>query len=259
MAQRFCASNLIQEIQRPRCLSDPAAYNSHMKILILIFTLLTQPAIEITAEPDHHLTLENTQVRVFNVEVPSGTETHTHWHRHDYVYVAIGASTIVNSVEGKPQSTLQLADGETRFSPGPFAHAVRTVSQTPFRNITIEILQDEKLHHTPSPWKEIRGLDILDHGTKEILFVQDAIRATQFDLQPHAAAPIQTHPRPVLLIATADEELFLDDPRTHSPREPQAPLIHLKSGETTWLGNGFLHPIVNASDHTAKFITLEFP
>ena len=233
-----------------------------MKILpILLLTLLTTPAVEITAEPHHHLTLENPYVRVFNVEVPSGAETQMHWHRHDYVYVTIGPSTIVNNIEGRPTATLPLADGETRFSPGPFAHAVRTVSPTPFRNITVEILQDEKLRHAslPSPWKETRGLEILNHGTKEILFANNEVRATEYELQPDGMVPNERHTHPMLLIAVTDQDLFLNDPRVHDPHEPTTKSIHLPPGDSHWLPTGLIHPILNAAQHPAKFITLEFP
>ena len=62
--------------------------------LCLVATLLAAqalaPEVEITAEPHHHLTLENKSVRVFNVEVPPNSDTLMHWHRHDYIYVTLG-------------------------------------------------------------------------------------------------------------------------------------------------------------------------
>jgi len=71
------------------------------------------PAVEITAEPDHHLALENERVRVFQVEVPANASTLLHRHRHDYLFVTLGASHAGNEVEGKAAAALALADGET--------------------------------------------------------------------------------------------------------------------------------------------------
>ena len=42
--------------------------------------------VEITAEPSHHLALENNYVRVFKVEVAPHAATLMHRHRHDYVF-----------------------------------------------------------------------------------------------------------------------------------------------------------------------------
>jgi quercetin dioxygenase-like cupin family protein len=87
--------------------------------------------VEITAEPHHHLVLENKFIRVFRVEVPPGETTLLHRHNHDYVYVTLGASDLDNRVQGKPAAHVQLQDGETRFLPGNFAHAVRDLATTP--------------------------------------------------------------------------------------------------------------------------------
>jgi len=106
------------------------------------------PEVEITAEPHHHLTLENKSVRVFDVEIPPHADTLMHWHRHDYFQVTLGASEVVNAVKDKPPVTVKLQDGETRFSPATFAHIARNLADQPFRNVTIEILEDESLRNS---------------------------------------------------------------------------------------------------------------
>src|SRR5437899_8457485 len=88
--------------------------------------------VEIIAEPNHHLVLSNDQVRVFNVVLPPHADTLMHWHRHDYVYVALGASEVVNTVEGKAPVTVKLQDGQTGFLSAPFDHSARNLSAQPF-------------------------------------------------------------------------------------------------------------------------------
>src|ERR1700730_17724142 len=160
----------------------------------LIATLLvaqaTAPEVEITAEPHHHLTLENKSVRVFNVDVPPHSDTLMHWHRHDYVYVTLGDSEVVNAVKDKPPVTVKLQDGDTRFSPATFAHIARTLADRPFRNVTSEILEDEALRNSSAKWDEDRALDILQGGTKQILFIKDGIRVTEVELQPNGVVPM---------------------------------------------------------------------
>jgi hypothetical protein len=59
-------------------------------LLILFFAAQTTTEVEITAEPSHHLAIENEYIRVFNVEIAPHAATLMHRHLHDYVYVTIG-------------------------------------------------------------------------------------------------------------------------------------------------------------------------
>ena len=242
-------------------------------VSLLIATLLAAqaaaPEVEITAEPHHHLTLENKSVRVFNVEVDPHAETLMHWHRHDYIYVTLGPTEIVNAVKDKPPATVKLQDGETHFSPATFAHIARNVSDQPFRNVTIEILDDDTLRNSAPHWdpahpEEDRGLDILQGGTKEILFVKDGIRVTEFELQPGGVVPMHHHAGPHLLVAVSDLDLRENDIRSDVKSDdkngPQGPMSgHFKSGDSKWLPGNYSHTITNTGPKPTKFVTLEFP
>ncbi len=94
----------------------------------------------VPGEPHHHLKIENEDVRVYYVEVPPHQDTQPHQHDHDYIYVSLGPSDVVNAVRDKPEVHLVLKDGETHFTRGGFAHVARNLADTPFRNITIELL-----------------------------------------------------------------------------------------------------------------------
>jgi quercetin dioxygenase-like cupin family protein len=235
--------------------------NRHTFFFCLIATLLTAqavaPEVEITAEPHHHLTFENKSIRVFNVEVPPHADTLMHWHRHDYIYVTLGDSEIVNAVKDKPPVTVKLQDGETRFSPATFAHIARNVADSPFRNVTIEILEDESLRnsavHGDVKWDDDRALEILQGGAQQILFVKDGIRVSEFELQPNGVIPKHHHTGPHLVVAVTDLDL-------RSDVEGQAPPpAHLKSGESKWIPGGYSHTVTNTGPNPAKFVTLEFP
>jgi quercetin dioxygenase-like cupin family protein len=231
---------------------------------LILFWLITaflppqsQPEIEVTAEPHHHLVLTNDQVRVFNVDVPPHSETLLHRHRHDYILVSIGASQIVNAVEGQDSVSLTLADGEVRFVPAPFAHRFRNVAAQPSRNVTVELRQDEKLRHSPAHWDpahpdEDRSLDILHGGTQETLFVKDGVRVSEFELQPGAMVPMHHHAGPHLVVALTDYELR-SDIKGRSPAT-----ISMKQGESRWQAGGYSHTLTNTSKTPAKFVSLEF-
>jgi quercetin dioxygenase-like cupin family protein len=209
--------------------------------------------VEITSEPSHHLVLQNPFVRVFKVEVAPHSATLMHRHRHDYVFVTLGASEVENDVQGKPPATLKLKDGDTHFLPGGFAHIAKNLSAKPFRNATIEFMQDEKVRKSPPPkWNEERGMHILEGGTQDILFVKDGVRASEIILQPGATLPKHHHAGPHLLVAISDLEI-------RSDVVGQGPMLgYFKSGDVKWLPGGYSHTLTNVGKAEAKFITLEF-
>lgn len=213
--------------------------------------------VDITREPHHHLVFENKLVRVFDVTVPPGETTLIHRHNHDYVYVTLGAADLDNRVEGKPPARVQLQDGETRFLDGNFAHAVRDLASTPFRNITVELLEDAKTRDEPSPWdsgkNEDRSLQILSGGTQQVLFVKDAARVSEIELQPGGAIPRHHHNGPHLVVAVTDLDMRSDvEGKGASPAT-------LKVGDARWVEGGFTHTLTNVGKTTAKFVTIEFP
>jgi quercetin dioxygenase-like cupin family protein len=224
-------------------------------LLLAAVTLAAQTAsdVNLTEEPHHHIVFENNYVCVFKVEVAPHDATLMHIHAHDYVFVTLGASEVENDVKGKPPVTLKLQDGEVRFVPGNFSHIARNLADTPFRNVTIELLQDEAVRKTPPPpWDEDRGLHVFTGGTQDIMFVQDGVRVSEIDLQPGATIPSHHHSGPHLVVAITD----LD---TRSDVEGQGPTLgHLKSGEVKWLPGGYTHTLTNVGKQDAKFVTLEF-
>lgn len=229
------------------------------KVLLTALLLVAIPGqsaneVEITSEGHHHLALENQYVRVFKVEVAPKDATLMHHHRHDYIFVTIGASQVSNEVQGKPAAELKLQNGETMFIPGNFAHIARNLAATPFRNVTIELLQDKKLRNTPPPkWDEERGLHVLNAGTQEILFVKDGARVSEVELQPGGVIPSHHHKGPHLLVAVTDLDV-------RSDVEGQGPMPgHFKAGDVKWLPGGYTHTLTNTGKQLAQFVTIEFP
>jgi hypothetical protein len=243
-----------------------------MKFLLLCLAFLTAqaaaPEVEITAEPHHLLTFENNSVRVFNVELASHSDTLMHWHRHDYIYVTLGAIEVVNAVKDKPPVAVKFEDGDTRFSPATFAHIARNVDDHVFRNVTIEILEDESLRNSTAKWDEDRGLTALPNGTQQILFVKDAIRVSEFELNSGGVVPLCHHAGPQLLVAINDLDLRRDQEgqginlkgsHGHADHMPVPTPDHFKSGDSRWIPGNDSYSIKNTGPKLAKFVTLEFP
>jgi len=218
-----------------------------------LFCLLlpSTEAVELTAEPSHHLALTNEQVRVFQVEVAPHASTLLHRHGHDYLFVTLGESHISNEVLGKPAVEVKLADGETRFTPGDFAHVAKNLADQPFRNVTVELMQDEKLRNAPSPWPE-GGDQEFPGGRIKMLFVHDGARVSSVELEPGGTVPSHHHDGPHLLVAVSDLEL-------RSDVEGMGPMPgKFKSGDVKWLPGGYTHTLTNTGKDRARFVTVEF-
>jgi quercetin dioxygenase-like cupin family protein len=233
----------------------PAMKRPLFSLVLFLIPLLaaeTATEVEITAEPSHHLALENEYVRVFKVEVAPHTSTLMHRHRHDYVFVTLGDSHVSNEVEGKTPVDLRLVDGDTRFVSGNFAHVAKDLADQPFRNVTIELLEDEKLRSTPSHWPEEGGEKTFPGGRSKILFVKDGVRVSEVDLEPGAVVPSHHHDGPHLLAALTDLDLRSDvDGMGPMPGK-------FKSGDIKWLPVGYTHTLTNVGKNSARFVTLEF-
>jgi quercetin dioxygenase-like cupin family protein len=221
-------------------------------LLIPFLAAQTTTEVEITAEPSHHLVLENEYVRVFQVEVAPHTSTLMHPHRHDYVFVTLGDAHISNEVEGKPSVDVKFTDGDTRFTTGNFAHVVKDLSDQPFRNVTIELMQDEKLRQTPSHWLEESGEKTFPGGRSKILFVKDGVRVSEVNLEPGAIVPSHHHDGPHLLVAVSDLDL-------RSDVEGSGPMPgKFKAGDVKWLPGGYTHTVTNVGKSPARLVTVEF-
>jgi quercetin dioxygenase-like cupin family protein len=221
-----------------------------LALFALLATAQSIPEVEITNEAHHHLAFENEYVRVFKVEVAPHDSTLMHRHRHDYLFVIVGASDVSNEVEGTPPVELKLQDGETRFVPGNFAHIARNLGATPFRNVTVELLKDDKAGG--AKWDEERGLHVLHGGTHEILFVKNGGRVSETELQPGGMVPSHHHSGPHLVVAITDLDLRSDiEGRGAVPAQ-------LKSGDAKWMPGGYTHTLTNVGKQSAKFVTVEF-
>jgi quercetin dioxygenase-like cupin family protein len=210
------------------------------------------PEVEITAEPHHHLLLQNQYVRVFKVEVAPHEATLMHYHSHDYIDVTLGAAEISNEVKGKPPATVKLQDGEVKFTAGHFAHIARDLANTPFRNITIEFMRDQQAHGSGRRWKEKRGLQVFSGGTQHILFVEDGVRVSDIELQSAGVLPKHHHRGPHLVVALTDLVIRSQVPGATGSN------IESKAGDVKWVPGGFTHTLTNVGDQSARFVTLEF-
>jgi hypothetical protein len=102
-----------------------------------------QGVVPLSAEPHHRLVLQNAFARVYNVSVQPLDATLIHKHDLPYLALNLGPADLENLVVGKPEARIVLQDGQVVYSPGGFAHAVRTDSGIAFRNVTVELAKPQ--------------------------------------------------------------------------------------------------------------------
>jgi quercetin dioxygenase-like cupin family protein len=210
----------------------------------------------VPGEPHHHLKIENEYVRVYYVEVPPHEDTQLHQHDHDYIYVSLGPSDVINAILNKPEIHLQLKDGETHFTRGGFAHIARNLADTPFRNVTIELLRPQ--------------------GEPKNICAQILLGAPLGDCPKLTIASTSMHKEPLLETEETTVDLVKLDPSLNvlSMRRPvlivflgetlvqsesiDAPKEKVSKGDALWVSEKSGRLIWNSKSKDTSFLMLTF-
>ncbi len=225
-------------------------------LLLAALTLWAQTAdqpVAITAEPSHHLVLENDQVRVFQVEAAPHAATLVHQHGFDYIFVSLGASDLRNEVVGRAPAELKLEDGEVHWSKGGFAHRIVNLSDQPFRNVTIELRHPQGAA-TPATQPASRYCNPGSKTacvTEKYLFCTQQVCVSDVTMGPGAVTMRHSHATDHMVVAVTD--LAMSDEIEGKPPMTRA----MKAGEVAYIPAGLTHRLVNGPQEI-RFITLQF-
>jgi quercetin dioxygenase-like cupin family protein len=229
----------------------------HMKPVLFVLLLVALPllaaddtAVPISQEPHHHLVLENEYTRVYDVTVPAHQSTLMHRHDNDYLAVILEPAEIQNAVLGRSVTTGRAGKGEVRFAVAPLSHRVMDTGETPFRNITIEILK--KKSGTPKETAPERGLDVGHGGLIDTVVDNSQVRVQEVQIAAGGVLHKHTHKFPFLVVALSDLDLH------NMPQGKPATMVHQKAGEVKWIGAGSTHEMMNVGKQEAHFIEVEF-
>jgi hypothetical protein len=211
-------------------------------------------------EPHHRLLFENEYVRAWAFGIEGHQATLLHNHDVPYFGVAVGAADFINAVTGKPESHVTLTDGQVNYSKGGFSHLVRTESDTPFRNLTIELVRpqgaarnrcvkvvaDSPLDCPPTTASPLGAATTLVFETDEVT-LQSGEVASIFRI-----AGADTQPARVLGVLD-QSELTVETPG----QPPKKVQVH--SGEALWLNAGTAATFVNTGPRaTSHFVLVTF-
>lgn len=212
----------------------------------------TAKAVAAKDEPFHHKVRQNDYVIVEDVTVPPHQQTLMHEHAVDHFTIVLGPAEIENDVVGqRPQRTTVRA-GQMRLVRGGFAHVVKNVGDTPFHNITIELLKsDVAATLRCGGWKPMcknGGGDMPGGGTYvwSNLFETATITAT------HAIADEKTN------TTRFHGNLLLVALRQCRLRAGEREIVLSNPGETAWIESAENLALRNVGDQEADFVVLQF-
>jgi quercetin dioxygenase-like cupin family protein len=198
-----------------------------MRLMAVVFLLLAslfpssaQSPVPIDKEPHHHLKYANDYFRVFDVVVPSGKTTLFHIHSSDYAFVAIGDASLKAETPGSQPSDLILKDGEARFTKGPITHRVTNPSDTPFRNITVEILG------SPGPGSVTSTPDTSPGHS--IVLENERVRIERLILEPGQSTNLHTHGLSAMSVFLTKAKVQVESPGQKTQT------IEYKPGDFRW-------------------------
>jgi quercetin dioxygenase-like cupin family protein len=213
--------------------------------LLSIVTLAAAPpsSVPIQDEPMHKLKLENEYVRVFDVVVPPHQQTLFHVHANDYVFVALGAAKFRSEKADGTSSVVEVNDGEARFTKGPLTHRAINIGETPFHNITVEILKSAASPPEP-PLPKMTG--------HSVVLENERIRIDRQTLEPGESTGLHTHTLMSLGICVSPARVEYSEPGG------KADTADLEAGQFNWHSGTRTHSLKNVGKTRFEAIEIEW-
>lgn len=246
-------------------MKTPAAWIAVM-CLFLPVSLAAQASSLITMdqEPHHHLALQNSYVKVFNVEVAPGDSIVLHRHDQDTIAIAIGEQLVTVGIPGKPDVHQKNSDAQVRLQRGGYVHSTHVDGTTPYHTVAVELLHPQSGFHNvcaailpgqplncpDAPTVPVAGirLPLLESGETVVQLVR---------VLPNQSLNLAANPVP----PGASQLIVALDAASISSQVPDGPGKALQPGDFVWLegGSGRERVYQNRGDKEARFIEIIFP
>jgi hypothetical protein len=214
--------------------------------------LQTKTAIVINADLHYRLLMENAQVRVFALSLPPGAQSFVR-QEHNYLTVQIEEHEVIMWKDDEaPIQHFRAPTGELHFFFGGSAHGIRNDSNTEYRNVTVEFVDDQVTNYgyryesgkyDYGPVALNAPVDPEGHFVNSL----NLEKAEAKDVQLVPQQPLPAAKGPQLLIAITALNLSAGADRK----------ISLKPGEILWRNTG--EPALpNTSPNRARLAVIEF-
>ena len=211
------------------------------------------PTVEITAEPSHHLKIENPYIRAFYVEVAPQKSTLMHHHGADYIGIALGHTEIDSITPDGTVKHVVLQDGAVGYTPAGLTHVANNLAATTFHNATIELLQNQghpvcvkNCENDPraKDWPPLTAeSNLIGYG--------DTFRISEATIKPKQTVSTE-EPFPHLVILLTDMHAHTGPPGSGGMDFSQ------NTGDMMFHGGHPDHGLTNVGDQDMRLVVVEF-
>ena len=209
--------------------------------------------VEITAEPSHHLKIDNPYFRAFYIDVAPHQSTLMHHHGYDYLAVALGHTEIDSITSNGTVKHVVLEDGAVGYTPAGLTHVATNLAATPFRNATIELLQNQghpvcvkNCENDPraKDWPPLTA-------ESKLIGYGDTFRISEAIIKPKQTVSTE-EPSPHLVIMLTDMQAHTGQPGSGGMDFSQ------KTGDMMFHAGHPDHGLTNTGDQEIRLVVVEF-
>jgi quercetin dioxygenase-like cupin family protein len=205
-------------------------------------TAYAEDWVPVHKEPKHRLVLENDQVMILNVNLPSGYESLYHKHQMDLLYVTISGTRVWAQPLAGKKRVVDVKTGDLRFSSDnhslPHIHRVGNIGTSPFHVIGIGIKSDISGDAVPIEG-DTMGMQLVDEKTHASVY--------RIRLNPGEKSGLHQHNLPFTRVYLSAGELRSEGDK------PSA----VEAGEFLWQDSGISHRYENTGDQTIEIIEVQ--
>ena len=221
---------------------------------VLASVAIVAAQVPVSKEPRHHVTFENQQLRILDVNIPPGDKSLDHRHDLDIATISMNTGTTARIQSGKePASerpTRPLGDaGVTEYVGKAGSHSIENTGKTPYQLFAIENLKTSGWSTAPA------ASGLATKMTNEAR----SFRLYDVNLTKETSQTSHTHAVPTIAVLITGT-VMSDGPDKQAKENPGAP-IGLKQltqpGQWIMVPPGDTHHIVRLGVGNARVVEVE--
>jgi len=222
-------------------------------VFILACAAVTIAQVPLSKDPSHHVTFENAQFRILDVNITPGQMSMDHLHELDIATVSMSNSDSRIQVKGQAWGDARKRTlGEsnvTEYSGKPLSHRIENIGKTPFQLFAIENLR--KSGWSTAPPSSGLATTMAKEGR--------AFRTYDVRLALATAQTSHTHPVPTIAILVSGKVMSDGPDKQAKANAPAA--VGLKQldqpGQWVLIPAGDTHHLVRLGTNDARIVEIE--
>jgi hypothetical protein len=228
--------------------------NARIGLFVLAATAFVSAQVPVVKEPRHHVTFENPQLRILDVNIPPGDKTLDHRHELDIATVSMTTGTTTRTQTGsqaaveRPSRPLGEA-GVTEYVGKPGSHTIENIGKSPYQLFAIENSKTAGWSTAPA------ASGLATKMTRE----SRAFRLYDVSLSREVSQTSHTHAVPTIAVLITGSAMS-DGPDKQAKENPGAP-IGLKQltqpGQWIMVPAGDTHHLVRLGPNEARIVEIE--